>query len=163
MRATGARSRVNTTKFRDASVMSSCLLVDPPDRRAAVDVPAVARAQVPLWGACGGLSSTPAQSNAADPAYCCEAGSVCTYLNDWYWQCLPFGELMMSANAGCFESQRSLSGLTIMFRSLWFPRQQRAQPGRQQHPCQRQHRSYRHYQDCLCRQHQARPVLAAGR
>jgi hypothetical protein len=41
------------------------------------------------WGACGGLSSTPAQRNAADAAYCCARGTTCTYLNDWFWQCIP--------------------------------------------------------------------------
>ena len=48
-------------------------------------------AQVPLWGACGGLSSTPAEQNAADPAYCCASDSTCSYVNEWYWQCVPTG------------------------------------------------------------------------
>jgi hypothetical protein len=42
-----------------------------------------------VWGACGGLSSTPAQQNTADPAFCCASGTTCTYLDDYYWQCLP--------------------------------------------------------------------------
>jgi hypothetical protein len=44
---------------------------------------------VPFWGACGGLSSTPARAHAADPSYCCEAGSTCTFKNEYYWQCVP--------------------------------------------------------------------------
>jgi hypothetical protein len=48
-------------------------------------------AQVAAWAACGGRSSTPAQQNAADPAYCCASGTACTLVNEWYWQCLPAG------------------------------------------------------------------------
>jgi hypothetical protein len=48
--------------------------------------------QVAMWSACGGLSSTPAQLNAADAALCCAAGSACTYVNDHYWQCRPYSD-----------------------------------------------------------------------
>ncbi|KAG6884311.1 hypothetical protein C0993_012235 [Termitomyces sp. T159_Od127] len=37
-------------------------------------------AQQPLWAQCGGLNWT------GDTT--CVAGSVCTYQNDWYWQCI---------------------------------------------------------------------------
>ena len=62
--------------------------------------------QVPVWGACGGLSSTKGHQNAADPAHCCAGGSTCTYVNDHYWQCLPSSaaadnlELQGAATAG---------------------------------------------------------------
>ncbi|KAH0588418.1 hypothetical protein H2248_004267 [Termitomyces sp. 'cryptogamus'] len=41
----------------------------------------VALAQSPVWGQCGGTSWTGTTA--------CVTGSVCTYQNDWYYQCVP--------------------------------------------------------------------------
>ncbi|CCA74935.1 related to alpha-galactosidase precursor [Serendipita indica DSM 11827] len=38
-------------------------------------------AQQTLWGQCGGINWTGQKT--------CGSGAVCTYLNDWYYQCLP--------------------------------------------------------------------------
>jgi hypothetical protein len=27
--------------------------------------------------------------DAPDPAYCCGSGSTCSFVNEWYWQCVP--------------------------------------------------------------------------
>ncbi|TBU35662.1 cellobiohydrolaseII [Dichomitus squalens] len=44
-------------------------------------LPAVAYAQSPVWGQCGGIGWTGATT--------CASGSVCTELNDYYSQCIP--------------------------------------------------------------------------
>jgi hypothetical protein len=38
-------------------------------------------AQQTLWGQCGGINYTGQTS--------CVSGSNCSYLNDWYYQCIP--------------------------------------------------------------------------
>ncbi|TFK34813.1 glycoside hydrolase superfamily [Crucibulum laeve] len=38
-------------------------------------------AAVPVWGQCGGINYTGSKT--------CDAGNTCTYVNDWYSQCLP--------------------------------------------------------------------------
>ncbi|KAJ3557369.1 hypothetical protein NM688_g1508 [Phlebia brevispora] len=47
----------------------------------AVALATLSHAAVPTWGQCGGINYTGDTS--------CVAGTVCTYLNDWYYQCIP--------------------------------------------------------------------------
>ncbi|CAG7851681.1 Probable alpha-galactosidase B; AltName: Full=Melibiase B; Flags: Precursor [Serendipita indica DSM 11827] len=47
----------------------------------ALSVLGLVGAQQTLWGQCGGINWTGQTS--------CGSGAVCTYLNDWYYQCLP--------------------------------------------------------------------------
>jgi hypothetical protein len=77
--------------------------------------------QVPVWGACGGRSSTPAQKNAADPSYCCASGSTCAFVNEWYHQCLPAdgGGASAGALAGTGPSSSTSSITNSRALNLW--------------------------------------------
>jgi hypothetical protein len=60
--------------------------------------------QVTTWMQCGGKRG-PAGASMQDSSVCCPGEAPCTYVSDWYWQCLASGQggggSRPSSNSGC--------------------------------------------------------------
>lgn len=80
-----------------------CMVDCPPSLGAQLTGQSLA-VQVTTWMQCGGKRG-PNGASMQDSSVCCPGEAPCTYVSDWYWQCLAGGQggagSRPSSNSGC--------------------------------------------------------------